>query len=351
MTDIIFSDPRRDLRVLHDAELPPDLLSFLQATVWGQRGIVFRSLDMAEMLSGLARPSFLRLLRGDKTIAVAVRNRKQVDMAGRRYDAVHLALFAVHPDFTRQGYGTLLAQVSRDYYLAALREPGLLYGYIESGNEASLRLNLGIGYRDLGEVRTRLFGRVRPRPSARVGRLAPEERPGMLARLKDVYRGHGLCNFDLSLDPGHYFVLREGGEIVAGAQIHPVHWQLLRLPGWQGRLATRVLPHIPLLGRDFTPADLRFARVGSLYAPAGAEASVSEILEAVLAEQRLPFAAVLADPRGEIERRILDKTDFGLLDRGIRGAFHVVGEFRGVDDRDIETLARGPVVISPRDPL
>jgi len=351
MTDLIFSDPARDLRVLHDAALPPDLLALLKATIWGQRGIVFRSLDMAEMLEGLARPSFLRLLKGNRTIAAAVRNRKQVDMAGRPFDAVHLALFAVHPDFARQGYGTLLAQVSRDYYLAGLQAPGLLYGYIESGNEASLRLNLGIGYRDLGEVRTRLFSRARPRASGRVGRLTPEERPQMLARLKDAYRGHGLCNFDLSLDPDRYFVLRQNGQIVAGAQIHSVHWELLQLPGWQGQLATRLLPHVPLLGRDFTPEDLRFARVGNLYASEGAEALVSEIFETVLAEQRLPFVAVLADPRGETERRILDKTNFGPLDRGIRGAFHVVGEFKGADDRDIEALARGPVVISPRDPL
>lgn len=351
MTDLIYSDRSRDIRVLQDIEIPPDLLSFLEATVWGERGILFRSLDMAEMLNGLAQPSFLWLVKGGRTIAVAVRNRKKVEMAGTQYDAIHLALFAVHPDFVRQGYGKILAQVSRDYYLAALGATGLLYGYIESGNEASLQLNRGIGYRDLGEVRSRLFSRPRPRPSARVETLRQEEVPQMLARLKDAYSSHSLCSFDQSLDPDHYLVARQNGEIVAGAQVHTVHWELLQLPGWQGWLGTKLLPHIPLLGHDFTPEDLRFARVGNLYAREGAEPMVSDILETFLAEQRMPFAAVMADPRGEIERRILGKTDFGLLDRGIRGAFHVLAEFKGVGNRDIEVLSRAPICISPRDPL
>ena len=122
----------------------------------------------------------------------------------------------------------------------------------------------------------------------------------MLALLKDSYSAHSLCSFDVSLDPDHYFVLRQGGEIIAGAQVNTLHWELLQLPGWQGWLATKLLPHVPLLGRDFTPADLRFARVGNLYALKGAEPMVSEILETVLAERRLPFAAVFADPRGYI---------------------------------------------------
>lgn len=351
MTDLIYSDRSRDLRVLHDTETPPDLLSLLDATVWGHRGIILRSLDMAEMLNGLARPSFLRLVKGGSTIAVAVRNRKKVEMAGNRFDAVHLALFSVHPDFMRQGYGKVLAQVSRGYYLAALDAPGILYGYIESGNEASLQLNLGVGYRDLGEIRSRLFSRARPRPSARVETLRQEDRPQMLAHLRAAYSSHSLCSFDLSLDPDHYFVVRWNGEIAAGAQVHTVRWELLQLPGWQGWLATKLLPHIPLIGHDFKPADLRFARVANLFAREGAEPMIPKILETVLAEQRMPFAAVLADPRGETERRILGKTDFGLLDRGIRGAFHVIAEFKGLSDREIEALSRAPISISPRDPL
>jgi GNAT superfamily N-acetyltransferase len=351
MTTIIHSDPSRDLQVLLDDTLPPDLLELLDKTIWGQHGVSFRSLDMAKMLQDLSNPSFMRLTKSGQTVAAAVRNRKQVEIAGTPYDAVHLALFAVHRDFTRQGLGSVLAQVSRTLYFDLLQAPGVLYGYIESGNEASLRLNLGLGYQDMGEIRSRIFSRSRPRLSDRVEVLGQNARSDMLARLKAAYHSHALCSFDTSLDPDRYLVLRRQGHIVAGAQVHVLHWQLLALPGWQGKIAMQVLPHIPLLGREFKPADLRFARVGNLFAEPGSEALISEILETALAAQHLPFAAVLADPRGAVESRILSAVDFGALDHVVSGAFHLIGEFRGVDQHQLKQLSKAPVVISPKDPL
>lgn len=351
MTEVIYSDPTLELEVRLDNTVPPDLLELLDQTIWGQHGVSFRSLDMAGMLKDLSDPSFLRLTKNGKTVAAAVRNRKQVEMAGTSYDAIHLALFAVHRDFTRQGLGSILARVSRTHYFDLLRSPGLLYGYIESGNEASLRLNLGLGYQDMGEVRSRIFNRSRPRASGRVEVLGQEGGQEMLDCLKEAYKAHALCSFENSLDPERYYVVRRHGEIVAGVQIHTLHWELLGLPGWQGRLAMSLLPNIPVIGRDFTPSDLRFARAGNFYAKQGVEPLLAEILETVLAEQHLPFAAVLVDPHGSLERRVLSSIDFGTLDRIINGGFHLVGEFKGVDKFELKRLSQMPVIISPKDPL
>ena len=155
----------------------------------------------------------------------------------------------------------------------------------------------------------------------------------MLNRLKKAYKTHALCSFENSLDPERYFVVRRDGGIVAGAQHHPLPWALLGLPGWQGSLAMNLLPKIPFLGRDFTPSDLRFARVGNIYAEKGSEKLIAELLETALAEQHIPFAALLADQRGETERRIMSRINFGAIDRIIIGGFHLVGEFKGVDTK------------------
>jgi hypothetical protein len=88
-----------------------------------------------------------------------------------------------------------------------------------------------------------------------------------------------------------------------------------------------------------------------MYAAEGAEPLVAEIIETALAEQHLPFAAALVDPRGKPERRMLDAIDFGLLDRAITGAFHLVGEFKGVHECEIAALSKAPVIISPKDLL
>lgn len=352
MTELIYSDPSSDLEVRLDHRVPPDLLELLSQTTWGQHGLSFRSLDMAAMLGDLSDPSFLRLVKGGRTVAAAVRNRKHVEMAGKPYDAIHLALFAVHLDFARQGLGTILARVSRNHFFSILRPPGLLYGYIESGNEASLRLNLGLGYQqDMGQVSSRLFSRTRPQSSPRVEVLGREARPDMLNRLKKAYKAHALCSFENSLDPERYFVVRRDGEIVAGAQLQVLHWELFGLPDWQGRLAMNLLPHIPFLGRDFTPSDLRFVRVGNIYAENGAEEMVAEILETALAEQHIPFAALLADRRGETERRVMSRMNFGAIDRIVTGGFHFLAEFKGVDAGALRKISRMPVIISPKDPL
>ena len=351
MTEVIYADPKRNLRILLDAQASPDVIELLESTIWGTRGILYRSLDMEEKLKGLSQPSYLRLVKGDKTVATAVRNHKSVELAGVRYDAVHLALIAVHRDFARQGLGKILAQVSRDHYLEKLNPPGLLYGYIESGNEASLRLYRTLGCHDLGEVRPRIFSRIRPRKSARVEMLGQAAVPEILSRLKATYQTHALCSFDQSLDPERYFVVRQQGEIVAGAQVHIVRWQVLQLPGWQGRLALSILPHIPLLGRNFTPSNIRFGRVGNLYAKEGSEELISEILQTALAELDLPLVAMFVDSRGEPERRILDRTKLGLLDRAISEGFHLITFFKGVSTNDIEAVSRAPAIVSPRDPI
>ena len=351
MANVIYANSSRDIRVILEDRASPDVIELLESTIWGTRGVLYRSRDMEEKLKDLAQPSFLRLVKGDKTVAALVQNHKSVEMAGPRYDAIYLALIAVNRDFARQGFGKILAQASRDYCLEALRSPGLLYGYIESGNEASLRLYRDLGFHSLSEVRPRIFSRARPRSSARVETLPKDAVPEMLSHLKATYHAHSLCNFDESLDPERYFVVRRQGKIVAGAQMHVINWQVLQLPGWQGRLALALLPHIPLLGRNFTPSNIRFARVGNLYAQEGSEQLISEILETALAELRLPLAAMFVDERGEPERRILDRTDLGLLDSAINGGFHLVTFFKGVSAHDLETISRTPVVISPRDPI
>ena len=173
----------------------------------------------------------------------------------------------------------------------------------------------------------------------------------MLTNIKATYQEHNLCSFEQSLDPEHYFVVRDGGEIVAGAQLSVVRWQALQLQGWQGRLVLNLLPHIPVLSRRFTPANLRFARAGNLYAKPGSEHLVAEILETALAKLRLPFAAIFLDGRGAPERRILEKTKLGAMDRAIKGGFHLMSYFKGMSDQDITSVLHRPVIISPRDPI
>ena len=52
-----------------------------------------------------------------------------------------------------------------------------------------------------------------------------------------------------------------------------------------------------------------------------------------------------------MERRILEKTKLGAMDRAIKGGFHLMSYFKGMSDQDITSVLHRPVIISPRDPI
>jgi GNAT superfamily N-acetyltransferase len=304
---------------------------------------------VAQSLNRLAEPHFLSLKEHDELVAAAVRSRKMVRVGENVYNAFHLALLAVDARKIGHGYGKLMVEQSRRHFLKEVGTRGLLYGYIEAGNTRSLALNQRLGYQPIGLSHTVMFSRLRPQDDARVGRLAATERQGLIQLLNEQYADHGLLDFEQSVQGEAYFVLRQGGEIIAGVQAEQLHRTIQRLPGASGRMMLAVLPRLPILRRLFAAKDCHLLRLGNVYARMGQEAALFTLIEALLAREHLHAGVAFVDKRSSVHRRIAAAGKFGLLNAVLGATLHVIADFNAVPEEEIAELRRRPLCISPID--
>ncbi|HXF52536.1 MAG TPA: GNAT family N-acetyltransferase [Hyphomicrobiaceae bacterium] len=342
----------KDDLVLRCARTPPlALVELLKRTEWGTREVKYRVRGMSRILGSIADPHFLTLERKGQLLGGVVGSRKSVTAAGKSYDAFFIAMIAVERSAAGSGYGTYLAKRARLYAHALLEEPGLIYLYVESTSTASLNVHRAVGYTAIGRLEARLFTRMYPKDDVRVGRPTRQELAELSSRLEEQYAGHVLLDFDTSLRTGGYLVLRSGGEVAAGAQIRPMEWSLTRLRGIGGFLAMRVLPHLPVIRRGYSPDHARFLRIGNIFVRPGREAELESLLEALLARCGVHVAMIFLDPRSAVHNAFKARVGFGAFGGLVAETMDVLADFKGLSQEEIARLRALPINVSPADPM
>ena len=349
MTDILYHDPQRHLLVQASTECTPQMVSFLENTVWGTRGVLYTKHNLAAHLQGLPAPRYFSLMEAGRLTAVGICLQKTVQVGQRQYKAIYPAALAVEPARRSQGYGRLMLDAARPHVLDMLGPLGLIYGFVEAGNIRSLGLFNQVSPLILGQFHTQLFCRFFPMDDRRLQPAQEPERESLLAGLYDLYADHALLDFADSFRLDQYFVLREEGEVVAGVQIEVWEWSIVNLPGPWGFLLTKVLPRIPYVKRWFNAKQLHFLRLGNLYARPGREAEVFPMVEALLARHRVHFAMAYVDRRSPFYQRLAGAGEFGFFSRNLAFSAHVMAECVGLSDEEIADLTHRPLFISPLD--
>ena len=349
MTDILHHDAERHLSIQASEEYTPEIVSFLEETVWGTKGVLYTKHNLAAHLEGLPDPRYFSLTADDRLTAVGLCLKKTIRVGQRQYQAIYPAALAVDPARRSQGYGRLMLESARPYVLEKLGPRGVIYGFVEAGNTRSLSLFSPVSTHTLGLFHTQFFCRFFPKDDRRVEPARDAEREGLLAGLYDLYADQALLDFADSFRQDQYFVLREGGEVVAGVQAEAWEWEILSLPGPWGVLLVRVLPRIPYLKRWFNAKQWRFLKLGNLYARPGREAEVFRLVEALLARRQVHFAMAYFDRRSPFYQRLVGAGDFGILSRSLVFSAHVMAECVGLSDDEIADLTHRPLFISPLD--
>jgi len=349
MSDVIYEDKKRNIVIQRSSTYTLPFVSLLERTVWGTSGALYSKHGVGKALARIGEPHFLTLTVNDELVAVAVRIRKTTRVGENAYDAFNLAALAVNAPKRGRGYGKLLTEQSRLYFLRQLRERGMLYGYIETGNVRSLELNKKVGFQPVGLFHTVMFSRLRPKDDTRVGRLKETERQTVVQLLNDQYEDHALLDFEQSVKVGNYFVLRQAGEIVAGVQAERLHLTIRRLPGVSGLILVKVLPYIPVLRRMFDATNCHFFKLGNIYARMGHVAEVFTLIWALLARQHLSSGVAFMDKRSSVYRLIAAAGKFGMLNAGMNVAMQVTADFKDVPEEEIAEIRRRPLCISPMD--
>ena len=169
----------------------------------------------------------------------------------------------------------------------------------------------------------------------------------MKKRLESFYYGYAFYFDDYLFLNKNYYVLRDGGEIIAGLQANEEAWEIRTIGnGFLDRIV-KVLTRIPLIGKRFRYEEMRFLGIEGMYFAPGYEKALYRLLEGVLAAKKQYLALMIMDPRSP-EYQVFAKN------RRLGPVHKVLGSFNGdiymkffnfPEDEKREIISR-PVYIS-----
>jgi len=284
------------------------MLDLVARTIWGSGGTRYRIRDIADKLRVLAGWEFVTLNLDNDLVGFYMLRRKQVGIGPSVVKAYYLTFLTVAPEYRGMGYGYLLVEQTKRHFSSKMGESGLIYGYVEADNLASLAALKQAGYESIASFSSTIFSRWRPRHDARCRLLRRCERGDMEALLTELYEDHVLLDFDQSLNPDSYWVLESSGYIAAGIQVETCNWHVIRLPGASGALLVHGVSRIPFLRRLFDARQCRFVKFGNLYARPGQESLIFSLMESVLASTKLNSAVIFQDTRSAVFDQISDRS-------------------------------------------
>ncbi len=345
----LWSDPNSGRRILRSKSPSSATIAMLDATIWGSRTSRYRILGVTEKLRRLRDPSFFTLHERDQEVAVIVLDFCRKSVLGRDCGAYHFVMAATVPERRNEGLASVLLDAVKKHAIETVGRPGLGFAYVEATTEFSLRLSNGISHAIEATVPLTFFTRFTPRDEVSVEQAAPKDLQRIVDELQAVYADHELADFSASVRTDEYFLLRDGGRIVAGAQAEQIRLSVVEIPGVMGWILLNVAPRISFLRRIIDLDDLKIIRLSNLLVRPGEEAAFAHLAEALLDQCEARIGLIMLDARSSILDRIRSHVRMGLLSRAIRGAVMNRIDVVGMDAEMIEALSSRPLLVSAAD--
>lgn len=346
-------DPCGDLLVVLSSDSCAEAKELLEHAVGGPAGVKYRKLDQANVVPPLSAwegvERFVARKDGEAVGTYSILEKTAI-LGGRRVKAYYGTNLTVDPAHVGRGYGkAVLGEAMKISRGRTGGEGRLDYTYVEPSKAALWHTLTSLGYESIGKYRVLVVNRVITKADSRAEKLPEAEREKMVALLSDAYQDHALTDFQFSVLPEYYYMIRDlHGEIAAGIQCSPQHWYVEHLGGVGGWFALRVIPHLPVIGAQVT-RDLKFLRFGNVYVREGHEGDLNTLMSHVLNRYGLHTGTIYLDPRSA-QYGVLKKNGLGFLSRLI-GEYegHVMVHAPGLDRSMREDLITGPIHISLAD--
>jgi hypothetical protein len=191
----------------------------------------------------------------------------------------------------------------------------IMYAFVESKNERSKNLVHQAGYEYVRSFLTVAFSRFSPKSDKRVCKLPENEKKKMESLLLEYYKDYSFFSTDYSFFGDRYYVLKEDGEIIAGASAIPTVYKVYDIPGVWGWVMMKVLPKMPLFRRLFKPGEFRYIVFDAIYCKAGREKSLAPLFETVCAAEGFHTGLTWLDDRSELYDKMRTDVKMGALNR------------------------------------
>ena len=223
----------------------------------------------------------------------------------------------------------------------------IMYAFLESMNERSKNLVNQAGYEYIRSFLTVAFSRFSPKADPRVSKLSDMEKPGMKELLVDYYKDYSLFTPENAFYGDRYYVLREGGEIIAGVCTIPSAYKVYDIPGIWGWVMMKMLPGFPYLRRLFRPGEFRYLVLDAIYCKKGRERLLANLFESACAAEGFNTGLTWIDDRSYLFDKMRTGVKMGALNRMLNAKPGLVyTKFINMTQEDKDRFYDAPAYIS-----
>jgi hypothetical protein len=223
----------------------------------------------------------------------------------------------------------------------------IMYAFLESMNERSKNLVNQAGYEYIRSFLTVAFSRFSPKVDSRVSKLSDKEKPEMKKLLVDYYKDYSLFTPENAFYGDRYYVLREGGEIIAGVCTIPSAYKVYDIPGIWGWVMMKMLPGFPYLRRLFHPGEFRYLVLDAIYCKKGRERLLANLFESACASEGFNTGLTWIDDRSYLFDKMRTGVKMGALNRMLNAKPGLVyTKFINMTQEDKDRFYDAPAYIS-----
>ncbi len=302
------------------------LFDLLEQNVIGTPGksMLYQHRNVKEKINAIQHPVFVKLCRKNTLLGTVCLSKRKV-YNHKRVQTGYYIRFFTFKESLRSGrpvnknrktrISPVREEIGRLMEGEGLGETGpfLLYAYVDPANIRSTRIIYEFGFTRIASFDVILINRLFTAFDNRVSVAMGNDITLMKERLSRFYHREQLLSFDNLFFKGDYFVLREKGEIVCGAQAIPEEWIIKSMPGLSGTLLMHILPKIPLLRRLFSK-NLTFVLIEGIYYREGGEARLDRLFSSILAHYQQHLAILCLDNRSAVHAAVKN-IDPGIMQR------------------------------------
>jgi hypothetical protein len=215
-------------------------------------------------------------------------------------------------------------------------------------NERSKNLVNQVGYEYIRSFLTVAFSRFSPKPDNRVTKItSEEEKDKMKSLLLEFYHDYSLFIPDNAFYGDKYYILKEGGEIIAGVSAIPSVYKIYDMPGIWGWIYMKVLPKAPYFKRLFHPEEFRHLVFDAIYCRKGKEDKLASLFESVCATEGYFTGLTWLDDRSELFDKLRSGVRMGALNRMLNAKPGLVYmRFLNFTEKEKESFFDAPAYIS-----
>lgn len=223
----------------------------------------------------------------------------------------------------------------------------ILYAFVESMNERSKNIVNQAGFEYIRSFLTVAFSRFKPKKDLRVDKLPKGDREEMRQLVRGYYENHSFYTDDHLFDGDNFYVMKEGGEIIAGVWALPTEYKIYGLPGIWGWVLKKVVPSMPLYRRLFSSEVFKCLVFDAVYCKKGRESELAALFSSVLADSGLYTGLMWLDDHSDLYVKMRSEVKLGPLNRILNAKPGLVyAKFINLTEEDKEIFYESPAYIS-----